>query len=88
MSNKQWSVYLLRCADNSLYTGITTDVARRLEEHNTGEGLAAKYTRSRRPVVLVYCEPVASRSEAARREAEIKRLRKASKEALISRQSC
>lgn len=88
MPENQWSVYILRCADDSLYTGITTDVERRLTEHNAGDGLAAKYTRSRRPVRLVYREAVDSRSEAARREYAIKRLRKSAKEALIARQAC
>jgi putative endonuclease len=74
-----WCVYLLRCADGTLYTGITTDVARRVEEHNGSGGLGARYTRSRRPVELVYVEGAANRAEAARREAAIKRLDRASK---------
>jgi len=80
-----WSVYMLRCADGSLYTGITTDVVRRVAEHN-GEGApgaqGARYTRSRRPVQLVYMEAAANRAEAARREAAIKRLDRARKLAL------
>lgn len=84
----QWRVYILRCADNTLYTGITTDLQRRLAEHNGegagGEGAGAKYTRSRRPVSLVYQEISSSRAEATRREYEIKRLNKAHKEQLIS----
>jgi len=77
-----WCVYMLRCADGSLYTGITTDVARRVAEHN-GEGtLGARYTRSRRPVQLVYLEAAPNRAEAARREAAIKRLDRARKLAL------
>jgi len=74
-----WCVYLLRCADGTLYTGITTDVARRVEEHNGNGGLGARYTRSRRPVELVYVEGAADRAEASRREAAIKRLDRAGK---------
>ena len=79
-----WYVYILRCADGSLYTGIATDVMRRLDEHKTGVRSAAKYTRARRPVKLVYQEPQDSRSAAARREYQIKQLPRAEKEALIS----
>jgi putative endonuclease len=57
---KPWFVYILRCADDTLYTGITTDVARRVREHNAGVALAARYTRSRRPVALAHVEPAAS----------------------------
>lgn len=67
-----WFVYMLRCGDGSLYTGSTTDVTRRLREHQSGTG--AKYTRSRPPVALVYTEPAADRAAAQRREAAIKRL--------------
>lgn len=80
----RWFVYILRCADGTLYTGITTDVARRVTEHN-GEGLpGARYTRGRRPVTVVYVEPATSRSLAARREAVIKRLSRVRKLALIA----
>lgn len=79
-----WWVYLLRCADGSLYTGITTDLARRLAEHNGEGGMGARYTRSRRPVELAYAEAAASRAEAARREAAIKRLDRARKLALCA----
>ncbi|OJZ15607.1 MAG: endonuclease [Thiobacillus sp. 63-78] len=79
-----WWVYMLRCADGSLYTGITTDVARRVVEHNGGSGTGARYTRSRRPVQLVYVEAAASRAEAARREAAIKRLDRTHKLALCA----
>lgn len=75
-------VYLLRCADNSLYTGYTTDVERRLRQHNDGRG--AKYTRSRRPVELVLQESYETQTEAMQREYEIKQLPKAGKEALLS----
>lgn len=78
-----WYVYILRCADRSLYTGITTDVARRLSEHNGERKGAARYTRSRRPVRLVYQEVLPSRALAARREWEIKRLPRSGKEALV-----
>ncbi|MDT3707134.1 MAG: GIY-YIG nuclease family protein [Thiobacillus sp.] len=79
-----WWVYMLRCADGSLYTGITTDVARRLAEHNGDGGVGARYTRSRRPVELAYREAASNRSEAARREAAIKRLDHARKLALCA----
>lgn len=85
-----WIVYILRCADGTLYTGITTDLVRRLAEHN-GSGRAgaartpgARYTRSRRPVTLAYAESAASRSDAARREAAIKRLDRRRKLALCA----
>ena len=77
-----WYVYLLRCADNTLYTGITTDLERRIKEHNESpEG--AKYTRARRPVSLVYSESFSDRSTASAREASLKKLSKAAKEALL-----
>lgn len=79
-----WSVYIVRCADGSLYTGIATDTARRTAEHNDGGVLAAKYTRTRRPVVLVYEEPCSSRSAAARREHAVKRLARRDKLSLIA----
>jgi putative endonuclease len=77
-----WTVYVARCCDGSLYTGITTDPARRLAEHNAGGGAA--YTRSRTPLVLVYSERARSRSMALRREHAIKRLTRAQKEALVN----
>lgn len=78
-----WQVYIARCADGTLYTGIARDVGRRIAEHNTGRGAAANYTRARRPVVLVYCEPAESRSAASRREYRIKQLSRAEKLALV-----
>jgi len=75
-------VYVLECADGSLYTGYTTDPDRRVEEHNAGEG--AKYTRGRTPVELVHVESYVSRSAALSREHEIKSLSRAEKEALIA----
>lgn len=75
-------VYLLRCADDSLYCGWTTDVERRVAEH--GAGTASRYTRSRRPVELAAVFEVADRSDALRKEARIKRLPRAEKLALIA----
>lgn len=78
-----WVVYILRCADDSLYTGVTTSLARRLREHNeTGAG--ARYTRARRPVQLVHAECAQNRSIACRREYQLKQLSRAEKEALIA----
>jgi putative endonuclease len=73
--------YLLRCADGTFYTGITTDLARRLGEHNEGHG--CRYTACRRPVRLVWMEQHPNRSSAQRREAEIKRWSRSKKETLI-----
>lgn len=81
---ESWSVYIVHCADGSLYTGIATDVARRVEEHNASNLLAARYTRARRPVVLVYQEAVASRSAAGKREYELKQMSREEKEALAA----
>lgn len=74
-------VYILRCGDNSLYTGYTTNVNRRLKTHNRGKG--AKYTRSRLPVSIVYYKRVDSKSLALKLEARIKKLTKKEKEALV-----
>jgi predicted GIY-YIG superfamily endonuclease len=76
-----WFVYLLGCADGSLYTGITKDVDRRSRQHN--DGTASRYTRSRRPTVLVYQEAQPSKSAALKREAAIKALARSEKMALI-----
>ncbi|MGF1643062.1 MAG: GIY-YIG nuclease family protein [Thiotrichales bacterium] len=81
---RQWFVYILRCVDGSLYTGITTDPARRIREHNAGRAAAARYTLGRRPVELAYCEPATDRSEASRREAAIKQLSREAKLALCA----
>jgi putative endonuclease len=78
-----WHVYLVRCADGSLYTGIATDVERRVQEHNSDDAVGAKYTRARRPVTLVYWEAVDSRSAALKREHAIKRLGKVEKEKMV-----
>ena len=72
MSDKNWVAYLVRCSDNSLYCGISNDIENRLIEHNSGIG--AKYTRSRRPVVLVDISPEMTKSEALKLEYKIKRL--------------
>ena len=76
-----WFVYMLRCSDQSLYTGITTDLQARLSRHNEGQG--ARYTRSRLPVALVYSETAADRSAASRRVAQIKRLPATAKRAML-----
>ena len=77
-----WYVYMVRCRDNSLYTGSTNDLPHRIQVHNAGKG--AKYTKSRLPVELVYQEPCADKSEALKREIAIKRLTKKQKEALCN----
>ena len=82
---KSWQVYIVRCADATLYTGIARDVAKRLHEHNHSQ-LAARYTRGRRPVVLVYSECCDTRSQALRRELAIKKLSRRDKE-LLCRQA-
>lgn len=76
-----WYLYMLRCGDGTLYTGITTDVEKRLETHRAGKG--AKYTRGRRPLALVYREVCGSHSEALKREFAVKRLSREQKEQLI-----
>jgi len=76
-----WFVYILRCVDGSLYTGITNNLNRRCERHNAGA--ASRYTRSRLPVVLVYREAQGNRSAALKREFEIKTLSRQGKESLI-----
>ena len=80
----KWFVYILRCADNSLYTGITTDIERRVKEHNDDNRRAAAYTRARRPLELVYSESHESRSKATKRELEIKKLSRIQKQTLFS----
>jgi predicted GIY-YIG superfamily endonuclease len=80
-SNDPWSVYILRCADGSLYTGITKDAKRRGELHNAGT--ASRYTRSRRPTKLVWQEIQPSQSAASKREAAIKALSRRQKESII-----
>lgn len=78
-----WYVYLLQCSDGTFYTGVTTDLTRRVEEHN-GSTIGAKYTRARRPVHLVYSEEASSRSSACVREAQIRSLPRSKKLELAS----
>ncbi|WP_114326752.1 GIY-YIG nuclease family protein [Candidatus Colwellia aromaticivorans] len=80
--NNTWTVYFLRCNDNSLYTGITTDIKRRLHQHNNTK-LGAKYTRARRPVKLVYSETAIDKSSASKREYQLRTLTKKQKEELV-----
>ncbi|MGB3072883.1 MAG: GIY-YIG nuclease family protein [Candidatus Moraniibacteriota bacterium] len=77
-----YHLYILRCADDTYYTGITTDLVRRVREHNTSR-LGAKYTRGRCPVTLVYTRHFRTRSNAAREESRIKRLSRSAKLSLI-----
>ena len=89
---KRWNVYIVRCADGTLYTGVTIDITRRVAEHNgirangtrAVRDSGARYTRSRRPVKLLYQEKAANRSAACKREYCIKQLSRAEKLALIS----
>lgn len=79
-----WFVYMIRCGDGSLYTGVTTDVARRFAEHASGGPKAARYLRGRGPLQLVHTVEVAGRSQALSLECRIKRLRRDQKLRLIS----
>jgi putative endonuclease len=83
MGETPWHVYIVRCADASLYTGIAKDLHARISEHNAGYG--AKYTRSRLPVELVYTEEASGRGAAQRREAVIKQFTAQKKRELIAR---
>ncbi len=78
-----WSVYLLRCADGSIYTGVATDVERRIDEHERGGGKGAKSLRGRRPLELVLEHAVGTRGDALRLEARIKKLPRARKQDLV-----
>jgi putative endonuclease len=78
----EWSVYIVRCTDDTLYTGITTDIERRLLQHAQGRG--AKYFRGRQPVELLYLEGGHDRSSASRRELDIKKLKRDEKQALVA----
>lgn len=82
MEKQNWA-YILRCADNTLYCGWTNDLGKRLAAHNAGT--ASKYTRARRPVTLAYAEAFPTKQEAMRREAQLKRLTRREKLALIAR---
>ncbi|MCP5381110.1 MAG: GIY-YIG nuclease family protein [Kordiimonadaceae bacterium] len=77
-----WVLYILKCGDDSLYTGITNDLEKRLSDHEAGNG--AKYTRGRGPFQLVYSEKLKNRSEASKREAQIKKLSRTEKQQLIN----
>ena len=77
----KWCVYILECVDETLYTGITNNIRRRLEQH--GKGVGARYTRGRLPVTLLYSEKYIDRASAARREAQIKKLSRLEKLALL-----
>ena len=81
MSRRGWHVYIVECADSTLYTGVAVNLTKRLARHNAGQG--ARYTRGRRPVRLVYAETAADRAAAQRREHAIKRLSAAAKRRLI-----
>ena len=83
MQDSGWQVYIVECADLSLYTGIAMNVKTRVAQHNNGAG--AKYTRSRRPVTLVFCEQADNRGAALRREHEIKQFPAAEKRLLIAK---
>jgi len=85
MSTDDWHVYLIRCGDGTLYTGVATDVSRRLEQHRRGEGKGAKYLRGRGPLQLVLERTVGPRGVALSVESRIKRLRRSRKEELILR---
>ena len=76
-----WYLYILKCKDGTFYTGITTDVEKRLEMHRSGKG--AKYTRGRGPLELVYSETCENHSQALKRECEVKKLPKEQKQQLI-----
>ena len=80
---KEWTVYILECADGTLYTGITDDLGRRLRAHETGKG--AKYTRGRGPLILRYREAHPDKGSALKREYELKRLRRDEKLAIINK---
>ncbi|GAB5451023.1 MAG: hypothetical protein Hals2KO_13510 [Halioglobus sp.] len=79
-----WQVYILRCADGTLYTGVATDLARRLRQHNGELAGGPRYTRGRRPVVLAWSEPAADRAAAQQREAALKALPRQAKLRLIT----
>jgi putative endonuclease len=82
VNNSEWYVYVVRCADDTLYCGVTTDLRRRIDQHNSGKG--AKYTRSRRPVSLEWWDKCEGMGDAYRREYRIKRLPRREKLEMIS----
>jgi putative endonuclease len=81
-----WSVYIIQCDDGSLYTGISTDVERRFQQHSAGRG--AKYFRARRPLKVIYAEVGHTRASASQRESAIKKLSRVQKAELIDRENC
>jgi putative endonuclease len=83
-----WRVYLLKCCDDSLYCGISNDLEKRLKQHCGEIKGGAKYTLSRKPCILVYQERAENRSEALKREAEIKKMARPTKLALINSKGC
>tara|TARA_B100002051_G_scaffold276170_3_gene322914 strand:+ start:1102 stop:1371 length:270 start_codon:yes stop_codon:yes gene_type:complete len=85
MKKNKFFVYLLKCSDGTFYCGYTNDIENRLKVHNgeAGQGVGAKYTRGRRPVTLHYCEEVADKSSAMKREYELKQLTRDQKENLV-----
>ncbi len=83
---KPWYVYIIRCSDTTLYTGVTTDVERRFQEHKEGGRKGSKYARARIPLKVVYTETCASRSDAQKREYAIKQLTRIEKEHLVKSQ--
>lgn len=87
LENKQYFVYIVECADGSYYTGFTTNIKRRLNEHNYSFKRGAKYTRSRRPVKLVHQEEHPTRSQALKREYAIKKLSRKKKQIIINESS-
>ena len=78
-----WFIYILQCSDTTFYTGITSNLERRIREHNKSKSVGAKYTRARRPAILVYKEECENRAQAGRREREIKRISRKEKEKLV-----
>lgn len=83
VSRPAWNIYIVRCADGTLYTGIARNAELRVAEHNAGGRRSARYTRGRRPVTLVYVETAADRAAASRREHQIKALERGAKLELI-----
>jgi len=83
MSEPMWFLYMIRCANGHLYTGVTLDIERRFKEHQTGGPKAAKFLRGKGPLALVYNEAVGTKSDALKREIAIKRWPRAKKLALI-----
>ena len=81
--HNSWFVYIVQCSDGTFYTGITTDVERRVREHNSHNQKGSRYVRSRRPAELVYCESCPDRSAASRREYAVRKMSRSQKLALI-----